>query len=183
MDVQAEICRFLCEKNGWTATEDVRSFFAERHDGSARKRDINPHLYELERQGKIAKDPDSIKPRWRSVQSHSPIHVVPQGKMGKIPDPLQPPVQDPPAMGIDNAKGQLYTLFGQHAVMFDVSADMRGSFRAMARVGQLDPIPGELSLNKAGGGGGRGRGGGGGGGEREVSTPKAIQHAARVGGS
>jgi len=152
MDVQSEIFEFLCEKGGWAETVEIRDFFARGHDGAGRKRDVNPHLYELEKQGKITKDSSSGKPRWRSTQNETTSYAVGQHREANASDTRPASCQTPDlasAKGeVENAKGQLLTLFGQHAVSF-ANSEENGRFRATAQIGQQEPRAGELCSTKA----------------------------------
>ena len=152
MDVQSEIFWFLCEKGGWVETVEIRDFFARGHDAACRKSDVNPHLYALEKQGKITKDTSSGKPRWRSAQNDTTSNAAPQQQESNASDARPSSCQTPDlasAKGeVENAKGRLLTLFGQHAVSF-ANSEENGRFRATAQVGQQEPRAGELCSTKA----------------------------------
>ncbi|CAE7377571.1 unnamed protein product [Symbiodinium sp. CCMP2456] len=152
MDVQSEIFWFLCEKGGWVETVEIRDFYARGHDAAGRKRDVNPHLYALEKQGKISRDTSSGKPRWRSAQNDTTGNAAPQQQESNASDARPSSCQSPDlasAKGeVKNAKGQLLTLFGQHAVSF-ANSEENGRFRATAQVGQQEPRAGELCSTKA----------------------------------
>ena len=58
--LELRILDFLRNRD-WTDAAELR-----KGVGAARKNEVNPTLYALERQGKIQKDTSSEQPRWRS---------------------------------------------------------------------------------------------------------------------
>ena len=155
MDVKSEIFQFLRSRSGWTETREVLDFLAPGHESISRKSDVNPYLYELQREGKIVKDPDSDKPRWRSVQNEGQPDTSRREDTEAAPELdsscRQQPLDAEPAQlseATENAKSQLLELFGQHAVKINVIGK-NGHFRATALVGQLEPHEGKLSPSKS----------------------------------